>query len=64
MSDGGKMLSDHYFGDLESYDEAKNHYDFFRNTFIVPSSMSTSSLANNKKFIVVGRKGVGKTATK
>ena len=56
------MLSEHYFGDLEAFDEAKNHYDFFRNTFVVPSTMSVNSLANDRKFIVVGRKGVGKTA--
>jgi len=56
------MLSEHFFGDLEAYDEAQNHYDFFKNTYVVPSTMSVSSLANNKKFIVVGRKGVGKTS--
>ena len=57
------MLSEHYFGDLESFDEAHNHYEFFRNTFVAPSSMSIDSLRNDRKFIIVGRKGVGKTAT-
>lgn len=55
-------LSDHYFGDLEAFDEAKANRDFFNNTFIAPSSMSATALKNNKKFIITGRKGVGKTA--
>lgn len=56
------MLSRHYFGDLEANDEAQSHYEFFKNTFIVPSSMNVEALSNNRKFIIVGRKGVGKTA--
>lgn len=55
-------LSDHYFGDLEAYDEAQVNYDFFNSTFVTPSSMSQSSLRNDRRFIIVGRKGVGKTA--
>lgn len=55
-------LSELYFGDLEAYDEARIHKQFFERTFVEPSSMSTSQLRNNKKFIVTGRKGAGKTA--
>ena len=55
-------LSDLYFGDLEAYDEAVLHPEFFSDTFVQPISMSAKQLKNNGKFIVVGRKGAGKTA--
>ncbi|GAA6164911.1 hypothetical protein NBRC116590_26150 [Pelagimonas sp. KU-00592-HH] len=55
-------LSELYFGDLEAFDEAKNETDFFSKTFVVPLSLSMQSLRNNRRFIVVGRKGAGKTA--
>lgn len=55
-------LSEHYFGELEAFDEANLNSDFFSKTFVVPMSLSMSSLKNNKKFIIVGRKGAGKTA--
>jgi hypothetical protein len=45
------MLIERHFGDLEAFDEAQNHYDLFRQTFVAPGSMSTISLANDKKFI-------------
>ncbi|MCI5099796.1 P-loop ATPase, Sll1717 family [Phaeobacter italicus] len=56
------MLSDHYFGDVEAIDEGRNHSSYFHKTFVLPNSFSISSLNNNRKFIVVGRKGAGKTA--
>jgi len=56
------QLHEHYFGDLEAFDEAELNRDFFKDTFVTPNSMSTASLKNRKKFIIVGRKGVGKTA--
>ncbi|MGO7588594.1 P-loop ATPase, Sll1717 family [Rhizobium leguminosarum] len=55
-------LSEHYFGELEAFDEAKLNEVFFDKTFVVPSSLSMDSLRNNRKFIIVGRKGAGKTA--
>lgn len=56
------QLSEHYFGDLEAFDEAEVNRDFFKKTYVTPSSVSTKTLSNSKKFIIVGRKGVGKTA--
>ena len=56
------MLSEHYFGDVEAVDEARNFPDFFANTFVLPSSLSFSSLNNKRQYIIVGRKGSGKTA--
>ncbi len=55
-------LSELQFGDLEAYDEASNHPDYFELTFVTPDSMSVKALKNSNKFIVVGRKGSGKTA--
>lgn len=55
-------LSERYFGELEAFDEATLHEEFFENTFVAPSSLSMDSLRNNRKFIIVGRKGTGKTA--
>ena len=57
------QLSAHYFGDLEAFDEATSNIDFFNATFVAPSSMSSASLSNRRKFIIIGRKDVGKTAT-
>lgn len=56
------MLSEHYFGDVEAIDEGNNHSEYFETTFIAPSSLSLSSLNNRDKYIIVGRKGAGKTA--
>ena len=56
------MLSDHYFGDVEAIDEGKNHREYFERTFVMPSSFSLNSLNKTNKFIIVGRKGSGKTA--
>lgn len=55
-------LSERYFGDLEAFDEANQNDTFFEQTFVLPSSLSMDSLKNNKKFIIVGRKGSGKTS--
>ncbi|EBA12686.1 P-loop ATPase, Sll1717 family [Roseobacter sp. CCS2] len=55
-------LSDLYFGELEAFDEANNEVEYFSNTFVIPDSISISTLRKNRKFIIVGRKGVGKTA--
>ena len=55
-------LSKLYFGELEAYDEARLHRHFFEATFVDPISMSMDSVRNNNKFIIVGRKGAGKTA--
>lgn len=55
-------LSDRYFGELEAFDEARSNQYFFDKTFVVPNSLSMESLKNNKKFIIVGRKGSGKTS--
>ena len=57
-----KTLSQLYFGELEAFDEAKQNREFFRNSFVVPTSMSLETLRNDRKFIIVGRKGSGKTA--
>jgi hypothetical protein len=56
------MLSEHYFGDVEAVDEGKNHPEYFHATFVLPSSFSLNALNNNRKYIIVGKKGVGKTA--
>jgi|GEM_PF-2860243 len=56
------FLSEHYFGELEAFDEASLNSDFFEKTFVVPNSLSMDSLKNNRKFIIIGRKGAGKTA--
>lgn len=55
-------LSEHYFGELEAFDEANSNPEYFSNTFVKPTSLSTSSLRHDRSFIVIGRKGVGKTA--
>lgn len=55
-------LSELYFGELEAFDEARNETEYFASTFVVPESISISSLRKNRKFIVSGRKGAGKTA--
>jgi hypothetical protein len=55
-------LHELYFGELEAFDEALNQGKYFEQTYVAPQSMSLSSLRNNRKFIIVGRKGVGKTA--
>lgn len=55
-------LADLYFGELEAFDEARNEADYFSQTFVVPDSFSPGSLRKNRKFIIIGRKGVGKTA--
>ena len=55
-------LGELYFGDLEAYDEARLHREFFEESFVIPNSMSPKQLRNNSKFIITGRKGVGKTA--
>lgn len=55
-------LSDRFFGDLEAFDEAQQNRDFFYATFVAPASIDPTTLSNRRKFIVVGRKGVGKTA--
>ena len=60
---GRKMkLCELYFGDLEAFDEANNEREFFNKTYVAPQSLSVASLKNNRRFIVVGRKGAGKTA--
>lgn len=56
------MLSEHYFGDVEAIDEGRNHSSYFFSTFVAPSSFALSALNNKRKFIIVGRKGSGKTA--
>lgn len=56
------MLSDHYFGDVEAIDEGRNHAEYFDVTFVAPSSLAMSSLNNRSRYIIVGRKGAGKTA--
>lgn len=56
------MLSEHYFGDVEAIDEGRNHSEYFSRTFIIPSSFALSSLNNAGKYVIVGRKGAGKTA--
>ena len=55
-------LAELQFGDLEAFDEARNHPNYFNLTFVTPDSMSIKALKNSNKFIVVGRKGSGKTA--
>lgn len=63
QSVAGKIkLADLYFGELEAFDEANNEAEYFSKTFVVPESFSAGSLRKNRKFIIVGRKGVGKTA--
>ncbi|MCC5985484.1 MAG: hypothetical protein JJU40_15995 [Rhodobacteraceae bacterium] len=56
------MLSDCYFGDVEAIDEGNNFPEYFHSTFILPTSFSMNSLNNKRKYIIVGRKGSGKTA--
>lgn len=56
------QLSELYFGDLEALDEGRLHEKYFLDTFVIPSSFSVRSLNNRGKFIIVGRKGSGKTA--
>lgn len=55
-------LSELYFGDLEAFDEAINEKEYFKATFVTPQSLSISALKNNRRFVIVGRKGSGKTA--
>ncbi len=55
-------LGELYFGDLEAIDEGMNHKNYFLNTFILPTSFSFSSLRNDRNYVIVGRKGAGKTA--
>ena len=55
-------LSEHYFGDVEAIDEGRNYPSYFDLTYVLPESFSVGALNNKKKYIIVGRKGSGKTA--
>lgn len=55
-------LSELYFGDLEAFDEAGNNPQFFKDSFVAPESLILDSLRNNRRFVIIGRKGTGKTA--
>ena len=55
-------LAELYFGDVEALDEGRLHPDYFDATFTVPTSFTLESLNNRRNFLIVGRKGSGKTA--
>ena len=50
------------FGDYSGLREYKRNPDFFVNSFIEPPSFSLNSLHNRRNFIIVGRKGTGKSS--
>ncbi len=58
-----KRLHELYFGDVEALDESENHSEYFIGSFVAPPSFSLDMLRNDREFVVVGRKGAGKTAS-
>lgn len=62
MSANNLTLADLYFGDLDALEESINGKNYLFKSFISPISFSFSTLKNSSNFIIVGRKGAGKTA--
>ena len=55
-------LSEVNFGEYEARREYHRDKSFFTNTFLTPLSFSLDTLSSKKNFILIGRKGTGKTA--
>lgn len=49
------------FGEYSALREFKRRPEFFRSTFVDPNSFGGSKLSNKANFILVGKKGTGKT---
>ena len=65
MSDSQEQnvrFSEMEFGDYSAIREYHRSPEFFMNSFLPPNTFSLSSLRNNNNFILVGRKGSGKSS--
>ena len=59
---GQVAFKDLRIGDYSALREFQRDQEFFLNSFIPPQSFSLSSLRNNNNFILIGRKGTGKSS--
>lgn len=57
-----RKFSDYQFGDYSGMREYQRDPDFFVNSFVQPDGFSLESLSNRSNFIIVGRKGTGKSS--
>lgn len=57
-----KKISEFNFGQYDARREYERDKDFFVSSFIPPVTLSLDSLNSGNRFIVIGRKGAGKTA--
>lgn len=55
-------MSEYNFGEFDARQEYLRDSKFFISSFVPPSSISLSVLSNKNRFIIVGRKGCGKSA--
>ncbi|MDM9618836.1 ATP-binding protein [Rhizobium sp. S96] len=55
-------MSKFNFGEYDGRQEYLRGEDYFLNSFMLPPNFNTSNISNNKKFIIVGHKGVGKSS--
>ncbi len=54
---------DYRFGDYSGFREYLRDPDFFLSTFITPASFSLSNIGRFENFVIVGRKGTGKSSS-
>ncbi|NEY91115.1 P-loop ATPase, Sll1717 family [Tabrizicola oligotrophica] len=57
-----KKFSDYVFGDYSGMREYRRDPDFFVKSFVQPDGFSLDNLSNKSNFIIVGRKGTGKSS--
>ncbi|MDE1900883.1 MAG: hypothetical protein KGI37_04455 [Alphaproteobacteria bacterium] len=57
-----QTVSDMNFGEYDAFDESAADASFFQKSFVTPISLSLSTLRNNKNYIIIGKKGAGKTS--
>jgi hypothetical protein len=55
-------FSELQIGDYSALREFQRDREFFLNSFLPPNSFSMKSLRNNNNFVLVGRKGTGKSS--
>ncbi|WP_149469358.1 P-loop ATPase, Sll1717 family [Roseomonas genomospecies 6] len=62
MLKGFQSISDMNFGEYDAVDEDATNPSFFEKSFVIPFSFSMSTLSNRRNYIIIGKKGAGKTA--
>jgi hypothetical protein len=55
-------VSEMNFGEYDAFNEDAADGDYFEKSFVTPFSFQMNTLRNDKNFIIVGKKGAGKTA--